>query len=631
MESGWSTLFVGAFIVVFVQCVAEVYDVTTVHRFDLPFPDKHDQEFRNFRTIGERGTTEIHAMTNARGLPIRLPNNTTISFYVGVNMEELIPMDGGCNWNISTGDWRNVSLATKEFPPLQLSEKSFMVYTFNNISTYHMFPNKLNFKLKASGIFSSAYIEIFLMASNPNVLVGDMYYIQLQMYNSPHHYGYNRGEMYIQSLKLSKCTSGYGDYVTIHDNQRSGCKSIIDNGLSLPYTDFCDYEIQFSAGVLTLTSDCQSNKLLHWEDSNPLDIVYYRFGSTGITGEFHVHTEGPYALSLRSEEGSLTSPAFVPSSNTLCVSLTYYLPLTAGNSLHLSIHWPGGDKQDFDSIKAMGEWKTVRLTATITTAKLNEKVTVELKGRKSKNSTVFIQRIAGCNGEGFEDILVLSDGDAVNIQNIGYDVAVVQSGNKNSKMSCANGGIFDTEYGSCVCPAGFTGSTCEKGCGANRYGASCEALCSKTKDYCQRMVLCRPKLGCNCASGLKGILCNTYCDFGEYGAGCKQKCGQCANMSDCDKYTGECPLGCDTGYYPPFCQETYRYLSVPPAVSAVTVQGFKVTADLNDSRGKGTATFYQLQYKENLGVNNLWQEVEPLPVLSYELSGNVTGLKSGID
>ena len=33
---------------------------------------------------------------------------------------------------------------------------------------------------------------------------------------------------------------------------------------------------------------------------------------------------------------------------------------------------------------------------------------------------------------GFEDVLVLSDGDIINIQNTGYDVAVVQSGNKSS-------------------------------------------------------------------------------------------------------------------------------------------------------------------------------------------------------
>ena len=48
----------------------------------------------------------------------------------------------------------------------------------------------------------------------------------------------------------------------------------------------------------------------------------------------------------------------------------------------------------------MGEWKTVRLTAPLVTAKLNEQMTVELKGRKSEKSNVLIQRIAGCNGKG---------------------------------------------------------------------------------------------------------------------------------------------------------------------------------------------------------------------------------------
>ena len=35
--------------------------------------------------------------------------------------------------------------------------------------------------------------------------------------------------------------------------------------------------------------------------------------------------------------------------------------------------------------------------------------------------------------------------------------------------------------------------------------------------------------------------------------------------------------------------------------------------------------------QENLGGNNSWQEIEPLPILSHDLSGNVTGLKSGIN
>ena len=58
------------------------------------------------------------------------------------------------------------------------------------------------------------------------------------------------------------------------------------------YTKDCDFEIQFSAGVLTLTSVCQSQKrtLFDWKDSDPLDIMYYRFGSRAVASKFHVHT-----------------------------------------------------------------------------------------------------------------------------------------------------------------------------------------------------------------------------------------------------------------------------------------------------------------------------------------------------
>jgi hypothetical protein len=101
------------------------------------------------------------------------------------------------------------------------SEKSFTVYTFNNISTYYMFHNKLNFKLKGISSSSEAYIEIFLMASNPNVLLGDMYYIQLP--RNSYHYNYN----YQRRYTLRKCTSNHGDRVTIHGNGRLGCGSII--------------------------------------------------------------------------------------------------------------------------------------------------------------------------------------------------------------------------------------------------------------------------------------------------------------------------------------------------------------------------------------------------------------------
>jgi hypothetical protein len=43
-------------------------------------------------------------------------------------MEECIPLDGDCNWTVSSGDWHNVSLATGEFPPLQLSGSLVYLY-----------------------------------------------------------------------------------------------------------------------------------------------------------------------------------------------------------------------------------------------------------------------------------------------------------------------------------------------------------------------------------------------------------------------------------------------------------------------------------------------------------------------
>ena len=104
-------------------------------------------------------------------------------------------------------------------------KKIFTVYTSNNISTYHMFPNKLNFKLNVHGRYSEAYIEIFLLASNPNVLLGDMYYIKLQK----NYYRHRDNQNHIERCTIIKCTSDHGDRVTIHRDLRFGCDSIKSN------------------------------------------------------------------------------------------------------------------------------------------------------------------------------------------------------------------------------------------------------------------------------------------------------------------------------------------------------------------------------------------------------------------
>jgi len=51
-----------------------------------------------------------------------------IGSYVGVNMEECIPLIGGCNWTVSSGEWASVSPSTGKFPPLQLSGRLFYLY-----------------------------------------------------------------------------------------------------------------------------------------------------------------------------------------------------------------------------------------------------------------------------------------------------------------------------------------------------------------------------------------------------------------------------------------------------------------------------------------------------------------------
>ena len=99
-------------------------------------------------------------------------------------------------------------------------QKNFTVYTFNNFSTYHMFSNKLNFKLKAYTSSYSASVEIFLMASNHNIKFGDMYYIQLQK---------NNYDSLLQRFELRKCTSDNAHRVTLQGRlERFGCVSIRD-------------------------------------------------------------------------------------------------------------------------------------------------------------------------------------------------------------------------------------------------------------------------------------------------------------------------------------------------------------------------------------------------------------------
>ena len=101
------------------------------------------------------------------------------------------------------------------------------MYTFDNISTYNMFPNKLHFKLKVHGSSSDGYIDIFLMASDPNIMLGNMYYIQLQ--NDYDRYNYYEYRNRIRRCTLRRCTADHTGRVTIHRQLRYGCDVITNN------------------------------------------------------------------------------------------------------------------------------------------------------------------------------------------------------------------------------------------------------------------------------------------------------------------------------------------------------------------------------------------------------------------
>ncbi|XP_071854861.1 uncharacterized protein [Apostichopus japonicus] len=125
--------------------------------------------------------------------------------------------------------------------------------------------------------------------------------------------------------------------------------------------------------------------------------------------------------------------------------------------------------------------------------------------------------------------------------------------------NCYNGGVCDENSGKCICAPGFKGTTCEEGCGGNRYGDTCEKRCSKkgNDNSCSKYLFCLAHpYGCSCNTGWKGLDCLTACDSGTYGASCLQTCH--CQSGQCNRYTGVCtgsPPGCSSGWTGTNCQE----------------------------------------------------------------------------
>ncbi|XP_033105149.1 multiple epidermal growth factor-like domains protein 10 [Anneissia japonica] len=123
---------------------------------------------------------------------------------------------------------------------------------------------------------------------------------------------------------------------------------------------------------------------------------------------------------------------------------------------------------------------------------------------------------------------------------------------------CYNGGVCSDQFGSCICPPGFTGDNCEEACGYNNWGRECNIICSSSKRGCPNVMFCLPDpFGCSCMSGYGDTDCSQDCDTGttgNYGPGCLLDCH--CDAAVCQPSEG-CNEGvtCHTGYTGSRCLE----------------------------------------------------------------------------
>ncbi|XP_063863500.1 uncharacterized protein LOC135102341 isoform X3 [Scylla paramamosain] len=127
--------------------------------------------------------------------------------------------------------------------------------------------------------------------------------------------------------------------------------------------------------------------------------------------------------------------------------------------------------------------------------------------------------------------------------------------------SCQNGGQCHTRRGSCLCPPGFIGDTCQFACLPGWFGNKCQFRCDQetigirgaAKDgRCVGLTICLPPpYGCSCAAGFThpdvlGPTCTQECSKGHFGADCSQRCLDCVE-DKCDPFSGTCTEGCKSG------------------------------------------------------------------------------------
>ncbi|XP_069699199.1 uncharacterized protein [Periplaneta americana] len=574
----------------------------------------------NVTTINRNGSVEVYARTNALGLPLLSPDGTAL-YLDDVDPKPCTMQSENCEWYRSNSTTVPGSMSPRE--KKSESEKTKSIRMHNEVGSNEIFVGALNFIFSPSE--NNGQLNIYLMPHNESLSSVTLYYISI------HDTGYG-------TSRLWKCSDNNGQHIQISS---SGvyryCQEVQTGSLGSSYwRDNNEYNFTMSYRngqiKLLLHKDTSTSEIFNWLDSEPIPIRYYSLGMYGMSGSVTVPNLQNELLIL-DDMDSITSYPFMPHGSMVCVSVSYYENYYSNeDSFSLQMMQSGEEKFDLRLINSvdMGDGMATAVYA----AQLEDEeypISIQLTANvRNEGSVLVIYRIAGCNIEDNGELHVISSSrDVIDIVSYGYDTLVLRNAdNPQEHLECMNGGIFDIGRGGCECPPGFTGPTCENGCGANRFGFDCGGECSVTNRGCKGMTLCRPKLGCSCAPGLKGILCDIDCGPGEYGAGCKQKCGNCIE-GPCDPYTGRCPSGCEDGFYPPLCQQNYTHLRVAPDIEKVNFNMLKVkfSTDQDSLKGRGTPRFYQLQIRE---PHEIWKELQPRLLPSNEsIETEIKGLQPG--
>ncbi|XP_047493150.1 uncharacterized protein LOC125041850 isoform X2 [Penaeus chinensis] len=189
---------------------------------------------------------------------------------------------------------------------------------------------------------------------------------------------------------------------------------------------------------------------------------------------------------------------------------------------------------------------------------------------------------------------------------------------------CENGGICHPRTGTCICPPGYMGPTCQIVCSQGRFGSICQLECTKAslgfdlpeEGSCHHLTICLPDpYGCSCAAGHTGPLCERRCKRGSYGAGCTLSCESFCENGNCNSTTGKCSNGCKS-HIPCTVDGSVLNLprlSRPPGITGVTSTSALVVfspwhRDMDYGSTNFSITGYRVRYRIDQDAD--WQETD---------------------